>query len=37
MQLPSKVRFCFPLDVEITVRFVINVCKVVTFVLISVF
>ena len=38
VQLPIKVSwFCFPIDVGITVRFVLNVCKVVTFVLISVF
>ena len=37
VQLPIKVWFCFPLDVGITVRFVLNVCKVVTFVLINIF
>ena len=37
VQLPIKVWFCFLLDVGITVRFVLNVCKVVTFVLINVF
>ena len=35
--MPIKVWFCFPLDVGITVRVVLNVCKVVTFVLINVF
>ena len=37
VQLPIKVWFCFPLDVGIMLRFVLNVCKVVTFVLINIF
>ena len=37
VQLPIKAWFCFPLDVGITVRAALNVCKVVTFFLINIF
>ena len=37
MHLPIKAWVCFPLDVGITVRFVLDVCRVVTFVLVDIF